>query len=223
MIIFSSLHRVLFNDLPETAKSPNVAAALGGLIESDSGQLIEVCGSPGEVGNDPSLGHNYLLQKFGDAEIEHPDGLDQNHERWHSSKMVWNTVTLSAQDQLRQRVAWALSSIFVVTENDIGLEDNAEAWSNYYDIFVRNSFGQFFDVLKEVSFSPMMGRMLTFEGEKRFSVILFIAASLSLTQFFIISQSNLIFTTGSKSLAYQVERNGAFLYPDENFARVRSS
>ena len=34
------------------------------------------------------------------------------------------------------------------------------------DIFVRHSFGNFFDVLKEVSYSPMMAKMLTFVNSK---------------------------------------------------------
>ena len=102
--------------------------------------------------------------------------------------MIWNTVALTAPDQLKQRVAWALASIFVVTETDIAMEEVAESWTTYYDIFVRNSFGSFAQVLKEVSFSPMMGKMLTYEG--------------------------------SKSLAYQIEKNNAEFFPDENFARV---
>jgi len=180
--------RVSFNDLPDTAKSASVNLSLGGTLIASSGELMEVCGSPGEVGNDPSKGNQYLLQKYGDAEEELPDTLDQDHERWHSSKMIWNTVTLTAPDQLRHRVAWALASIFIVTQEDIALEEVAEPWSAYYDIFVRNAFGHsFFQLLKEITFSPLMGRMLTFEG--------------------------------SKSLGYQVERNGAFLFPDENFAR----
>ena len=65
------------------------------------------------MGNDPSKGHQYLLQKYGDAEEEFQDTLDQDHDRWHSNKIVWNTVALSAPDQLRHRVSWALSSIFV--------------------------------------------------------------------------------------------------------------
>jgi uncharacterized protein (DUF1800 family) len=72
-------------------------------------------------------------------------------------------VALEAPDQLRQRVAWALSQILVVTPNQI---DNAdllsECFLNYYDIFVRNAFGNYRDVLKEVSYSPMMAEMLSF-------------------------------------------------------------
>jgi len=131
-------------------------------------------------------GHQYYLQKFGDADEEFPDTLDQDHYRWHSNKMIWNTVAVNAPDQLRQRVAWALSSIFVVTETDIALEELSEAWGTWHDIFVRNAFTpSFFQLLKEVSFSPMMGKMLTYEG--------------------------------SKSLAYQIERNGAYFFPDVSF------
>lgn len=128
------------------------------------------------MANAPELGHQYLLQKYGDAEEEYSDTLDQDHDRWYSNHLVWNTVSLNAADQLRQRVAWALSSIFVVTENDIAREHEVESWAVFYDIFVKNAFADFKSILKGIAFSPLMAEMLTFEG--------------------------------SKSLAYQVERNG---------------
>jgi len=178
---------ISFDDLPASAKSPNVVTSLGGTVVSESGEVVEVCSSPGEVANAPELGHQYLLQKYGDAEEEYSDTLDQDHDRWYSNHLVWNTVSLNAADQLRQRVAWALSSIFVVTENDIAREHEVESWAVLYDIFVKNAFADFKSILKGIAFSPLMAEMLTFEG--------------------------------SKSLAYQVERNEVMLYPDENFAR----
>lgn len=36
----------------------------------------------------------------------------------------------------------------------------------YYDIFVRNAFGNYRDVLREVAYSPMMARMLTYHESK---------------------------------------------------------
>ena len=58
-------------------------------------------------------------------------------------KNVWAMIALEEDnDQLRQRVAWALSQILVVTPNQI-MEDNmVECYLNYYDIFVRNAFGK---------------------------------------------------------------------------------
>jgi uncharacterized protein (DUF1800 family) len=75
-------------------------------------------------------------------------------------------IALSAQDQLRQRMAWALSQILVVTSKQITEDGLSEAYLNYYDIFVRNAFGNYRDILKEVSQSPMMGEMLSFLESK---------------------------------------------------------
>ncbi|WP_057298449.1 DUF1800 family protein [Pelomonas sp. Root1217] len=60
-------------------------------------------------------------------------------------------------DQLRQRTALALSEILVVSGNVIKLPN---AMANYQRIFLRNAFGNFRDVLKEVTLSPAMGRFL---------------------------------------------------------------
>jgi len=54
----------------------------------------------------------------------------------------------------------------VVTNNDVAIDLPTEPWANYYDIFVRNAFGNFGDVLKEVSFSSMMAIMLTYENSR---------------------------------------------------------
>ena len=159
--------RLLFNALPDSARSIDVVTSLGGAVVAESRKIIEVCGSPGEVGNDPLLGNQYLLHKFGDAAEEFSDTLDQDRDRWHASKILWNTVTLTAPDQLRQRVAWALASIFIVTERDIDFSEVSEPWGAFYDIFVRNGLGSsFFKLLKEVAFSPLMGGMLTYESSR---------------------------------------------------------
>jgi uncharacterized protein (DUF1800 family) len=60
-------------------------------------------------------------------------------------------------DQLRQRTALALSEILVVSGNVIKLPN---AMANYQRIFLRNAFGNFRDVLREVTLSPAMGRFL---------------------------------------------------------------
>ena len=40
--------RVLFNSLPESARSVEVVTNLGGSVVANSKKVIEVCGSPGE-------------------------------------------------------------------------------------------------------------------------------------------------------------------------------
>ncbi|MBS0320355.1 MAG: DUF1800 family protein, partial [Proteobacteria bacterium] len=69
------------------------------------------------------------------------------------------TNAVSAPDQLRQRVAWALSQILVTSavENDLSY---AYVMSRYQNIFFNNAFGNFKDILQQVSLSPAMGNYL---------------------------------------------------------------
>jgi uncharacterized protein (DUF1800 family) len=61
-------------------------------------------------------------------------------------------------------MAWALSQIFVVGEEGSNQASYAERWLAYYDIFVRHAFGNFRDILGEVTYSPHMARYLTYEN-----------------------------------------------------------
>ena len=78
-------------------------------------------------------------------------------------RVVWYTIAIDAADQLRQRIAWALSQIFVIGEEGSKHPQGTERWVMYYDIFVRNAFGNFREILDEVTYSPMMGYYLTYE------------------------------------------------------------
>ncbi|GMU43509.1 MAG: DUF1800 family protein [Xanthomonadales bacterium PRO6] len=74
-------------------------------------------------------------------------------ERWFNS-------ALYAPDQLRQRVAFALSQILVLSE--VGtLENNPIGVAEYNDILLRHAFGNYRDLLRDVTLSPMMGAFLT--------------------------------------------------------------
>jgi uncharacterized protein (DUF1800 family) len=68
---------------------------------------------------------------------------------------------------LRQRVAFALSQIFVASRRDPNLENKPLAMADFYDIFVRNAFGNYRDVLREVTFHPVMGRYLSSVGNQK--------------------------------------------------------
>merc|ERR1719428_1447052 len=83
-----------------------------------------------------------------------------------SKSTVWTMKAMQAQDQLRQRMAWALSQIFVTSVPSFGDDHLTEAWLNYYDIFSRNAFGSFRDVLREVTYNPLMGSYLTYKSSK---------------------------------------------------------
>ena len=49
------------------------------------------------------------------------------------------------------------------------LRESVECWATYYDIFVQHAFGNYRDVMREVSISPMMGEYLSFVGSASFA------------------------------------------------------
>jgi len=70
-------------------------------------------------------------------------------------------------DQLRQRVAFALSEIFVVSEQNTLLNQHPDGLANYYDILSNNAFGNFRTLLEQVTLSPVMGVYLNMQGNPR--------------------------------------------------------
>ncbi len=69
--------------------------------------------------------------------------------------------SIEADDQLRQRTAFALSQIFVVSNGDM-LFDYPTVVGHFQDILVTNAFGNFRDLLEEVTYAPAMGIYLTY-------------------------------------------------------------
>ena len=72
---------------------------------------------------------------------------------------TWWKQSVTAPDQLRQRVAFALSEIMVVSEQGV-LTDNPLALSSYYDTLLKDAFGNFRTLLKDVTLHPSMGLYL---------------------------------------------------------------
>jgi uncharacterized protein (DUF1501 family)/uncharacterized protein (DUF1800 family) len=62
--------------------------------------------------------------------------------------------------------AWALSQILVVVASGIDAYDHTEIYLTYYDIMVRNAFGNYRDILKEVSYSPLTAEHLSYLASK---------------------------------------------------------
>ncbi|HEX8634556.1 MAG TPA: DUF1800 domain-containing protein [Pyrinomonadaceae bacterium] len=80
-------------------------------------------------------------------------------------KFFRNALASGAQsDQLRQRVAFALHQVFVVS----GRENPYPAWMAYYlQILDRNAFGNFRNLLQEITLNPAMGEYLNMRGNLR--------------------------------------------------------
>jgi hypothetical protein len=83
---------------------------------------------------------------------------------------AWWKQSITAPDQLRQRVAFALSEILVISENGT-LQNNADALSSYYDVLLDNAFGNYRSLLKAVTLHPGMGIYLNMQGNDKGSLI----------------------------------------------------
>lgn len=73
---------------------------------------------------------------------------------------AWWTHSVTAPDQLRQRVAFALSEIFVVSAASSELFNQPWGVASYYDMLATNAFGNFRQLLADVSLHPVMGLYL---------------------------------------------------------------
>ncbi len=75
---------------------------------------------------------------------------------------AWWYNAVNGPDQLRQRMAFALSEIFVVSNVNNAVGDHAQPLANYYDLLATNALGNFRTLIGAVSTSPVMGEYLTY-------------------------------------------------------------
>jgi uncharacterized protein (DUF1800 family) len=115
-----------------------------------------------------TLERPYVEQLDGVTQVQNPG---QNHRL-----QAWMKATLTAPDQLRQRIAWALSQIFVVTYAQSMLSGDPVALAEYYDTLARDAAGWYDNagyhagtyptLLYDVTRTPAMGKMLTYRRNK---------------------------------------------------------
>jgi uncharacterized protein (DUF1800 family) len=109
----------------------------------------------------------WLAEQFGKPQKSHRTYIDavtaasggpatQNH--FFAS--FWQQAA-TGEDQLRQRVTFALSQIFVISFQDGTLAGQPRGVAAYYDTLAAHAFGNYRDLLEAVSRHPMMGIYLS--------------------------------------------------------------
>ncbi|MBC9866686.1 MAG: DUF1800 family protein [Opitutae bacterium] len=119
-----------------------------------------------QIALDPTL-HMPLYYTYPVTNHIYPQTSEIRVGRAHLKGVVWFQAALFGQDQLRQRMAWALAQIFVIGQ--VGSNKNAYPlqWLNFYDILVRNAFGNYRDILQEVTLNAKMGYYLTYLNNQK--------------------------------------------------------
>ncbi len=93
-----------------------------------------------------------IASGYTDDDIGDPRQIHYNYSWW--------TLHMTKPDLLRQKMAYALHQILVVSNNS-DLRGRAEAMTSYYDILLEHAFGNFEDILLDVTLHPSMGYYLS--------------------------------------------------------------
>ena len=141
----SNILKELAENLASVQLSNSVAHNRGG------GTLV--CGSPNEVAPDPFLDDYF--------DVIHRDlaciGCHSSYGDYAKQKAtVWTMNVIEGEDQMCQRMSWSLYELLNV--GAASNPDNTETNLYTYDIFTRHCFGNYFDILKELTYNPKMGK-----------------------------------------------------------------
>ncbi len=144
----------------QIANAPN--PSLKTLVESaDVEEFILRGNKPSTFSNDPQFGGNSFQFNTATWAWE-PGSIHQNNYPFEANRRrEWWTLVLNCRSQLRQRMAFALSEIVVISENDATVDTYHYGAANYWDMLAANAFGSYRDVLEDVTYSPMMGVYLS--------------------------------------------------------------
>lgn len=80
--------------------------------------------------------------------------------------MIWSQL-LNGGNPLRKRMALALSEFFVVSLTGMGITWRSQAMGEYWDILNRHAFGNFRNLLEDITLNPAMGVFLNTRGNRR--------------------------------------------------------
>ena len=101
-----------------------------------------------------TLHHDYMAA----AKAQLPVGKSLGQNEFFQS--FWKQ-TAAGDDQLRQRVAFAMSQIFVVSMQDNGIGENPMLAASFYDTLGAHAFGNYRALLEAIALHPAMGVYLT--------------------------------------------------------------
>ncbi|MEO5559002.1 MAG: DUF1800 family protein [Dokdonella sp.] len=80
---------------------------------------------------------------------------------------AWWLHAITGSDQLRLRVAFALSELLVVSDDSGDAGGQPIPMGHYYDLLTDNAFGNYRSLLEQVTLSPIMGHYLSmFKNQK---------------------------------------------------------
>jgi uncharacterized protein (DUF1800 family) len=92
--------------------------------------------------------------------------VQNNQSETYLHNSFWQT-SLTASDQLRQRVSYSLLELFVISGTTPAVQNMPRGEANYEDLLAFDAFGNFRQLLQDVTLSPMMGQFLSMLGNDK--------------------------------------------------------
>ena len=114
----------------------------------------------------------YLNEQFATATTVEPDITNPPPTACATNTIPcqqseWWQVAITGPDQLRQRVAFAMSEMFVVSTNSV----NARAVTTFQNMLANDAFSNFYTMMHDVALSPAMGAYLNMLNSAKPGVI----------------------------------------------------
>jgi len=86
--------------------------------------------------------------------------VENNQSEVYVQSQFWQQG-LAGSDELRERVRYALSEQFVISGTTPAVQNMPRGEAGYYDLLGADAFGNFRQLLQDVTLSPMMGQFLS--------------------------------------------------------------
>jgi uncharacterized protein (DUF1800 family) len=164
-VITAAVGAALINNQAATTTPapPTVADAARLLTQATFGPTdtdiaaVQSAGISGWIDQQEAMANSYSMLAYMDKRAAQPNPGELWADNWFQESF-W-TRAATGQDQLRQRVQFALSQIFVISLQNGAIDLRGAA--SYYDMLGANAFGNFRTLLEQVAMHPMMGVYLT--------------------------------------------------------------
>lgn len=171
----SNINNPIENTLTGTGYLPDESAAVRFLHQAGFGANLEDVNHLTNMGIESWIdeqidmpthsmmtAYNNILTSFG---ITDPDPIALKSRNFLS--FMFYDQMMKNPDQLRQKVAFALSQIFVVSYESAIIERSTSGIASFYDMLYQGAFGNYRDMLFNLSVHPIMGGYLShFQNSK---------------------------------------------------------
>jgi uncharacterized protein (DUF1800 family) len=171
----TSVTVAVVNPNPGSATSPTANAQVGTSLQSAARLLDQATFGP--TLTDIQTVENEGLPAYLNAQFATPTTIEPDIAATPPTLCATNTIpcqqaewwqaAITGPDQLRQRVALALSEMFVVSTNSV----NARSVTTYQNMLANDAFGNFLTIMHDVTLSPAMGAYLNMLNSAKPGVI----------------------------------------------------